>query len=127
MAKKPINMKFEADLLARVDAAGAKLGLNRTAFFTLAAEERLLKADTLKECARLVKEVADEGRRGGIVFSDGPLTEQTIKREPTDNALKRQVGFENHAKQAADGPVDVASLDIASWGFKRPVAPKKGK
>lgn len=42
MAKKPVTMKFEPELLERIDAKAKERSLDRTAFFTMAAESALL-------------------------------------------------------------------------------------
>ncbi|WP_431490953.1 hypothetical protein [Paraburkholderia fungorum] len=94
MAKKMISMKFEAEFLERLDAAARVDGVDRTTYVTRATEAAISGAKIVS---------------GAIVIDPKP----SPKREPTENALKRQVGFEHHAKQTE--PVDVSKLAVAGW------------
>lgn len=122
-ARTPVLVRFDPDQLARVDAFAEKAKVARS-----------VAISTLIDCG-LNRPLATRG----VVKSTRPHivgekpSEQTIKHEPTENALKRQVGFEHHAKQVAfDGPVDVSALAVAGWGENRAkpgsrLKPMKGK
>lgn len=113
MSKKPINMRFEADLIARVDAASERLGIDRTALFTQAVERALDECDRGPEPWR-------KARTGGNVTPSGPI--HIVGEKPSEQMVKRGT--------IQTGPTSILDgLDIAD-APRRP-APgsmlKKGK
>lgn len=83
MSKKPINMRFEADLLARVDAAAEKLGIDRTALFTQAAERALAEIDGTS------REPWWKAPTGGAVVPKGAI--HIVGARPTEQTRPKSI------------------------------------
>ncbi len=99
MTRKPAVIRFDADLLDRIDVAALAAGVSRNVYVVAAVEQLLERGDVLQEKARMVREVREVGPK--IVL---PPSEQTIKRAPTAP----------RPKSILDG------LDIADGPIRRP-------
>lgn len=119
-------MKFDRALIARIDARARVLGIDRTAFFTKAAEAAL-ETPRPKPASRPKKSdnsPSTAPASGGVVRLAAPYI---VGERPSEQTIVR--------KRVPRQPNEVRVTDepIASWGENRPAPdsmlkqPKKGK
>lgn len=117
MAKKLVSMKFEPELLARVDARSKATGIDRTAFFTMAAEDAL-NVGAQKPRKQASTTAKAKPRKGSASVPNSPNTAPIV--------VRKRVPRQPNEVRVSDAP-------IASWGENRPAPgsmlkqPKKAK